>query len=134
MRKKIIKIKYEIKLKKIFYCIFLNNKRFKLINNKKFKFYNIFFIKFFILILIEINRKPFDFKEKERELISGFNIEYGKISFTFIFLKEYKIILFNKIIIKKIFCYFLYPLFLKFIIKIRKLLPRYRIDLIINLC
>lgn len=45
------------------------------------------------LVLVESNRAPFDLLEGERELISGFNIEMGRISFVFIFLSEYGILI-----------------------------------------
>jgi len=47
----------------------------------------------FLVIVAERNRAPFDFREGERELISGFNIEYGGGGFTLLFLFEYGSIL-----------------------------------------
>merc|ERR1712117_84973 len=46
----------------------------------------------------ETNRTPFDFAEGESELVSGFNIEYGRIIFALIFIAEYASIIFIRII------------------------------------
>lgn len=40
-------------------------------------------------ILAELRRTPYDFSERERELVRGFNTELGSRSFTLIFLREY---------------------------------------------
>jgi NADH-ubiquinone oxidoreductase chain 1 len=44
--------------------------------------------------LAETNRTPFDFAEGESELVSGFNIEYGRGGFVLLFLSEYARIIF----------------------------------------
>lgn len=41
------------------------------------------------LIVIEFNRAPFDLVEAERELVRGFNTEYGAVGFILLFIAEY---------------------------------------------
>lgn len=49
---------------------------------------------FLALGLAETQRAPFDFVEAERELVSGFNVEYSAWGFVLLFLSEYGAILF----------------------------------------
>ena len=113
---------------------------------------NIYFFKFLIFIPIigvwliscvaETNRTPFDFAEGESELVSGFNIEYGRIIFALIFIAEYASIIFIRIIFSIFFLVgssnqytlYIYSTVIIFIwIWVRATLPRYRYDKLINL-
>lgn len=116
-------------------------------------FYIIPFFPFFILFVItglaETNRVPFDSPEAESELVSGYNVEYSSIGFTFFFLAEYSnIILMSSIIVilflggwlpllnifffKNIYTSFWFSLKLLlvmfFFVWVRATLPRYRYD------
>jgi len=54
-------------------------------------------------IIAETNRTPFDFAEGESELVSGFNIEYGRGGFALLFLAEYARIIFMRYLVVIIF-------------------------------
>nr|YP_009500726.1 NADH dehydrogenase subunit 1 [Homotoma ficus]AWU48947.1 NADH dehydrogenase subunit 1 [Homotoma ficus] len=101
------------------------------------------FIMFLVSFLAELNRTPFDFSEGESELVSGFNVEYGGVGFSFIFLAEYLMILFASMLIcflflgvssSKLYFYMLFCLMGGFFILIRASLPRYRYDKLMDMC
>lgn len=100
------------------------------------------FILWVIICVAETNRTPFDFAEGESELVSGFNVEYGRVGFAVIFIAEYARIYFMSSQIVLVFflsslnvvLYFLLRTSLVFVwIWVRTTLPRYRYDLLINL-
>lgn len=53
----------------------------------------LFLIPLHVILVIrcvaETNRTPFDFAEGERELVSGFNVEFGRGLFALVFIREY---------------------------------------------
>ena len=89
----------------------------------------------------ETNRAPFDFAEGERELVSGFNVEYGAAGFALIFIAEYGRIYFLRHLTALIFLFKInslggltgVTLAIFLWIWVRRTLPRHRYDLLINL-
>lgn len=100
------------------------------------------FFMFVVRSIAELNRSPFDFVEGESELVSGFNTEYASGVFAFLFLAEYSIILFFRIMWILIFLGFLWfnilsylfvMLFFSLIILLRGTYPRFRYDMLMRL-
>jgi len=57
----------------------------------------------FFCVLAESHRAPFDFSERESELVSGFNTEYMGGIFAFLFLREYITLLASSYLIMYVF-------------------------------
>lgn len=131
-------ISYEVRFAIIIIFIIYLFKNYNILNfNEIFLFIFLTPIIFLwiLTILIETNRAPFDFSEGERELISGFNVEYGTASFTLFFLAEYSIIIFLRIFSCLLFSLSIPFLFfyLFIFISMRTSFPRFRYDYLLSL-
>lgn len=105
--------------------------------NFSFRVYYLFdlFIVWLLILLVETNRRPYDFAEGERELVSGFNIEYMGVLFAYMFISEYGILVFFSWVTSVMFLnvYFFWVILL-FIVFVRGFIPRRRYDLLIRNC
>jgi NADH-ubiquinone oxidoreductase chain 1 len=137
-------VSYEISLSLIVFRVLLFLKRFNYFFFIKFSINLIIFfpllICWFLSCVAECNRAPFDFAEGESELVSGFNIEYGRVDFALIFIRKYGIIIlfslltcfifFSKI---ELFFFIIRVFFLIRMLILRRVYPRFRYDKLIYL-
>lgn len=94
----------------------------------------VIYVPFLIMIIAELNRAPFDFAEGESELVSGYNVEYARVAFVLLFLREYGRLIFFRIISAMLFFKFsilIGFLIFSLLIFIRSSYPRFRYDIII---
>ena len=144
-------ISYEVTIALIIISILFFVKRFNFqLSYKRINFIEIFiiiiiFFFWIICLLAELNRAPFDLTEGERELVSGFNTEYGGGLFAFIFIAEYINIIFLRTLTRVFIITSLYGVFYLsavfisiktigvrlLIILIRASFPRIRYDILI---
>lgn len=95
-------ISYEVNFSFLILRVFLFSGSLKMWELKNFQVESLRLIfglavRFFcwlVILLAETNRTPFDLSEGESELVSGFNVEYGGVSFAILFIAEYGNILF----------------------------------------
>ena len=95
-----------------------------------------------ISCLAETNRTPFDFAEGESELVSGFNVEYGRLGFALLFMAEYARIMLIRVLfailflsssILRVYIYTSSVILIFIWVWLRTTFPRYRYDKLINL-
>merc|ERR1712168_1275147 len=88
---------------------------------------------FISFCLMELGRTPYDLLEGESELVSGYNIEFGRFGFTLLFLGEYSGFFWILGLFSFLFgCGFLFGTFL-FLVTIRAVLPRLKFVQVITL-
>lgn len=93
------------------------------------------FIIWLLILLVETNRRPYDFAEGERELVSGYNIEYIGVLFAYIFIAEYGMLVFLSWVTSVMFLTsYIFWLVLLFLIIVRGFIPRRRYDILISNC
>lgn len=105
-----------------------------------FLLFPFFSLIWFLSLVAETNRSPFDFSEGERELVSGFNTEYGSLEFACLFLGEYGQVIFVSCLWVLLYSSFFFDWLILFFgsffslifIVLRSSFPRFRYDLLMR--
>lgn len=129
------RISYEIAFSLYILCVIIHRRILRFFSRFSFRLL-IIYIPFLIIIIAELNRAPFDFSEGERELVRGYNVEFARVAFVLLFLREYGRLIFFRVLSSVIF--FNFSMFFSFVvfsllIFIRSSYPRYRYDKIMGL-
>ena len=129
-------VAYEIIMFFVLILLVIYNYRWNL-RTYSFSIYYVFdlFVIWLLILLVETNRRPYDFAEGERELVSGYNIEYIGVLFAYIFIAEYGILVFFSWITSVLFLnWYFFWVVLLFLIVVRGFVPRSRYDILIGNC
>lgn len=136
-------LSYEVVFTFFWFFLFFSwgwyGQNFSMVGKFGFLGFLFFFFVYMFSLLAESQRSPFDFPEGESELVSGFNVEFSSVIFTLLFLSEYGLIIFFRLILVVVlffdfgflFCCFLNLFLLVLIVVVRSVSPRLRYDLLI---
>jgi NADH-ubiquinone oxidoreductase chain 1 len=128
------RVSYEIAFSLYLLAIIIHVNRLSFFSCFSLRFF-ILYIPFLLIIIAELNRAPFDFAEGERELVSGYNVEFARVAFVLLFLREYGSLIFFRSLSSVLFFNFSFIIiFFVFsvLIFIRRAYPRYRYDFMIR--
>lgn len=129
------RVSYEIVFRLYILCVIFFNGSYGFFCNGRVLFF-LMFLPLFFVILAELNRAPFDFSEGESELVSGYNVEFGRVSYALFYIGEYGSLLFFSYFLVIIFFFgrlFVFFLIFCFIIFVRSSYPRFRYDMLMGL-
>ena len=129
-------VAYEIIMFFIIILLVLYYLSWNLLNFRFSVFYILdLFVIWLLILLVETNRRPYDFAEGERELVSGYNIEYIGVLFAYMFIAEYGILVFFRWVTRVIFLgFYFFWLVLIFLVVVRGFVPRRRYDILMSNC
>lgn len=133
-------IRYELRLLGVLLLVFNEVSGASLNIVKSYPRDNIMLVVIILLLIIfaiEAHRIPFDFAEGERELVSGFNVEYASLLFALIRLREYGSMVIRSIIVGFFFKNWVLQLVvirsvMFYFLWLRGTFPRYRYDLLME--